>query len=88
MCVRTGLATYAATTGASTRELMKRLGHSTPRAALICQPASEERDRKIADGLDALSDEARKLRNQLDADPATDDDDGDDPPLVGAGRSS
>jgi integrase len=80
-------ATYAAATGASTRELMKRLGHSTPRAALIYQHASEERDRKIADGLDALIDEARKLRGQLDGDPTTGEDD-DDPPLVGVGRSS
>lgn len=46
--------TAAAQTGATTRELMVRLGHSTPRAALIYQHATEERDHAIADGLDAL----------------------------------
>jgi integrase len=32
--------TLASTTGTSLRELMARMGHSTPRAALICQHAS------------------------------------------------
>ena len=41
----------AAATGASTKELMARMGHSTMRAALIYQHATRERDRKIADGL-------------------------------------
>jgi len=44
----------AAQTGATTRELMARLGHSSPRAALIYQHATEERDHTIAAGLDAL----------------------------------
>jgi integrase len=39
---------------ASTRELMARLGHNSPRAALIYQYATDERDRVIADGLDEL----------------------------------
>ena len=47
-------ATWAATTGASTKELMARLGHASPRAALIYQHASEERDRVLADGLSRL----------------------------------
>lgn len=47
-------ATLAARTGASTKELMARLGHSTPRAALIYQHAGSDRDRAIADGLDAM----------------------------------
>jgi integrase len=40
--------------GASTRELMDRMGHSTMRAALIYQHATEARSRTLADRLDAL----------------------------------
>jgi integrase len=39
---------------ASTRELMARMGHSSTRAAIIYQHASQERDRAIADALDAV----------------------------------
>ncbi|MEU8842120.1 tyrosine-type recombinase/integrase [Streptomyces roseus] len=46
--------TLAASTGASTRELMTRMGHSTARAALIYQHASADRDRLIADALSEL----------------------------------
>ncbi|MGI8792736.1 MAG: tyrosine-type recombinase/integrase [Acidimicrobiales bacterium] len=46
--------TLAASTGASTKELMQRFGHASPRAALIYQHASHERDVAIALGLDAL----------------------------------
>lgn len=45
--------TLAAGTGASTRELMARMGHASPRAALIYQHASAERDKAIADALAA-----------------------------------
>jgi integrase len=38
--------------GVTTKELMERLGHASPRAALIYQHASAERDRQIADYLD------------------------------------
>lgn len=41
----------AAEAGASTRELMHRLGQPTMRAALICQHATAKRDREIADGI-------------------------------------
>lgn len=41
----------AAATGASTRELMARMGHSSVRAALIYQHATSERDRAIAAAL-------------------------------------
>lgn len=41
-------------TGASTKELMARLGQSSPRAALIYQHATKERDREIADALNGL----------------------------------
>jgi integrase len=43
--------TLAASSGASTRELMTRMGHSSMRAALIYQHATSERDREIADGM-------------------------------------
>ena len=43
--------TLAAATGASTRELMARMGHASPRAALIYQHATRERDHAIADAL-------------------------------------
>jgi integrase len=44
--------TLAAAAGASTRELMHRMGHSSMRAALIYQHATSERDREIAAGID------------------------------------
>jgi integrase len=47
--------TWAAATGASTRELMARMGHSTPDAALRYQHATEDRDRVIAEALAGLT---------------------------------
>jgi integrase len=44
--------TLAAASGASTRELMHRMGHASMRAALIYQHATSERDREIAEGMD------------------------------------
>jgi integrase len=41
----------AAASGASTRELMHRMGHGSMRAALIYQHATSERDREIAAAL-------------------------------------
>jgi integrase len=38
--------------GAALKELMSRIGHSSPRAALIYQHATDERDRQIAAALD------------------------------------
>jgi integrase len=52
--------TLAASTGASTRELMSRMGHSTARAALIYQHASAGRDRLIADAVSDLVDGNRR----------------------------
>lgn len=69
-------ATLAATTGASLRELMARLGHTSARAALIYQHASSDRDRAIADAPDVLAEDQKKRKKR--------DDGGDDPPLVGA----
>ena len=47
--------TLAATTGASTKELMVRMGHANPRAALLYQHATEDRDRSIAEALSELA---------------------------------
>jgi integrase len=46
--------TLAAMTGASTKELMSRMGQSSPRAALIYQHATQARDEAIANGLSTL----------------------------------
>jgi transposase len=43
--------TLASTAGASTRESMTRMGHSSSRAALIYQHMTSDRDRAIADRL-------------------------------------
>lgn len=47
-------ATLAATAGATTKELMNRLGHSSPAASLAYQHATEERDRAVADRMGDL----------------------------------
>jgi len=52
--------TLAATTGASLKELMARLGHSSTRAALIYQCATRDRDKAIAM---ALGDLVRDVRS-------------------------
>jgi integrase len=49
--------TLAAQTGASLKDLMTRMGHDSPRAALIYQHASLEADRAIADALSRILDE-------------------------------
>jgi integrase len=49
----------AANAGATTRELMHRMGHGSMRAALIYQHATTERDRSIADALSTLVDVGR-----------------------------
>ena len=47
--------TWAAASGASVAELMRRGGHANPRAALRYQHATEDRDRAIADALASLA---------------------------------
>ena len=47
----------AAATGASLRELMGRMGHSTTRAALIYQHRTSERDRLIAEAVSKLAEQ-------------------------------
>jgi len=56
--------TLAATTGASLKELMARLGHSSPRAALIYQHATRDRDQAIARALGGLVREVRPSAGQ------------------------
>lgn len=46
--------TLAASTGAGTKELMHRLGHASPQAALRYQHATRERDVAIAGGIDSI----------------------------------
>ncbi len=52
--------TLTAATGASTRELMHRMGHASPRAALRYQHATRERDEVIARALDRIIQEGTK----------------------------
>jgi integrase len=47
--------TWAAASGASVAELMRRGGHANPRAALRYQHATEDRDRAIAEALASLA---------------------------------
>jgi hypothetical protein len=51
--------TLAATTGATIKELMARLGQLSPRAAMIYQHATSDRDKLIAHVLGKLADAAR-----------------------------
>lgn len=53
----------AAAAGASTRELMFRMGHGSTRAALIYQHAASERDREIADRLGTIVSTTRTRRS-------------------------
>jgi integrase len=56
--------TLAAAAGASTKELMARMGHSSMRAALLYQHASRSRDQQIAE---AISRNIRTARQQRQA---------------------
>jgi integrase len=51
--------TLAAGTGASLKDLMYRMGHSSPQAALRYQHATRERDEFIAHAVDAIAVAAR-----------------------------
>ncbi|MGW0811457.1 tyrosine-type recombinase/integrase [Nonomuraea sp. NPDC002799] len=47
--------TLAADAGASTRDLMTRMGHASTRAAIIYQHSTDERQREVAKKLDGLA---------------------------------
>ena len=55
--------TLAAATGASLKELMARLGHSSTRAAMIYQHATRDRDEAIAKALGGLLHQVRSDRS-------------------------
>jgi integrase len=58
--------TLAAQTGASTRDLMARMGHDSPQAAMIYQHATSEADRAIASALnDAVKATRKKDRKAV-----------------------
>lgn len=52
-------ATLAAATGAGVKDIMHRIGHSSPQAALRDQHASARRDQAIADGISDLTQRER-----------------------------
>jgi integrase len=52
--------TWSAQSGATLKELMARIGHSSTRAAMIYQHATRDRDHAIAAALDVLIDAARE----------------------------
>jgi integrase len=64
----------AANSGATTRELMHRMGHGSMRAALIYQHATTDRDRSIADALSELVDLGRTDSKATEDDEEDDDD--------------
>jgi integrase len=66
--------TWSAQSGATLREVMARIGHSSTRAAMIYQHATRDRDQAIAAALDVLIEEARgKASEQQDGTPPDDD---------------
>src|SRR5207247_5674084 len=58
--------TLTAATGASTRELMHRMGHASARAALRYQHATRDRDAVIATALNDLISPSAKVSSKLD----------------------
>ncbi|MFI6882844.1 tyrosine-type recombinase/integrase [Streptosporangium canum] len=52
--------TFASQSGATLRELMNRMGHSTTRAALVYLHTENGRDQMIADGMGKLAEAALK----------------------------
>jgi integrase len=51
---------FAAASGASTRELMGRMGHVSVNAAMVYQRRTATRDRAIADSLDSMVQELKR----------------------------
>jgi len=64
--------TLAATTGATTKELMARLGHGSARAAMLYQHAAADRDAVLARALDdVLGDRLGSARGTPGSQPGT-----------------
>ena len=55
--------TLAAASGASLADLMNRMGHASPRAAMIYQHATQDADRAIAEALGTLMDDQKPSRS-------------------------
>ncbi len=60
--LRHAAATAAVQTGATLKDTMARLGHTSPRAALIYQHSAQERDHAIADALETAAAKAQKAK--------------------------
>ena len=60
--LRHAAATAAVQTGATLKDTMARLGHASPRAALIYQHTAQDRDHAIAEALEAAAAEAQKTQ--------------------------
>lgn len=58
--------TLTAQTGATLKEIMSRIGHSSTRAAMIYQHATDERDQRIAEALNTMIEAARQEGEQGD----------------------
>ncbi|TWP51238.1 site-specific integrase [Lentzea tibetensis] len=58
-------ATLTAQTGATLKEIMSRIGHSSTRAAMVYQHATSKRDHEIAVALDTLIRTARKVAEEV-----------------------
>lgn len=56
--------TLTAQTGATLKEIMSRIGHSSTRAAMIYQHATDERDHRIAEALNLMIEAARQEGEQ------------------------
>ena len=74
----------AANAGATTRELMHRMGHGSMRAALIYQHATTDRDRAIAEALGTLVDASHEAQDDDAGQDATGDDENPDDDTAGA----
>ena len=60
--LRHAAATAAVQSGATLKDTMARLGHASPRAALIYQHTARDRDEAIADALELVAEEVRQGR--------------------------
>jgi integrase len=80
--------TWAAETGATLRDLMDRMGHSTTRAAMIYLHKTAGRDRKIADALGRLIEESRDTNQSVDDSTDTEGTDGHAEPEGHAGGTT